>query len=147
MSRKMAREVLMKLLYEKDITGEHQSKSLESLREEFELTEKDESYVKDILYSMDYEQSTIDKFISDYSRDWSIERLAKVDIAIIRLSIYEILYRKDIPPSVSINEAVELAKVYGTDNSPAFINGLLGSFIRNELGSLEEDQFDAPGKE
>ncbi len=71
--------------------------------------------------------SRIDELITQNASGWSFDRLSSVDLAIMRLALFEILYKDDIPTSVSINEAVELAKVYGEDDSPAFINGILGT--------------------
>lgn len=133
MSRKIARETLMKLLYEKDVAGEHHEESFKNLIDEFKLDSRDEDYIKQILFAMDTEESTIDVFIQKYAKSWTVERMAKVDLAIMRLAMYEILYRKDIPVGVSINEAVELAKKYSNEKSGSFINGILGEFIRSEL--------------
>ncbi len=132
MSRVAAREVLMKLLYERDIAGEYHSESFKNLSEEFQLDENVEEYVKEILFSMDAEQGKIDDYIRKYAKGWSLERMARVDLAIIRLALYELLFMDDIPISVSINEAVELAKKYGNEKSSSFINGILGNFIRSE---------------
>lgn len=132
MSRVAAREVLMKLLYERDIAGEYHSESFKNLSEEFQLDENDEEYVKEILFSMDAEQGKIDDYIRKYAKGWSLVRMARVDLAIIRLALYELLFMDDIPISVSINEAVELAKKYGNEKSSSFINGILGNFIRSE---------------
>ena len=67
----------------------------------------------------------IDKIINESSKGWKTTRMGKVDLTLIRLAVYEIKYEEDIPTGVAINEAVELAKKYGTDDSPAFINGVL----------------------
>jgi len=67
----------------------------------------------------------IDKIINESSKGWKTTRMGKVDLTLIRLAVYEIKYEEDIPTGVAINEAVELAKKYGTDDSPAFINGIL----------------------
>ena len=132
MSRKIAREVVMKLLYEREISGEDQEESFRMLEQEFKLNEKDKEYVYDILTGAKLYQQQLDDYISKYSRGWNINRIAKVDLAILRLALYEIIHRDDIPPGVSINEAVELAKKYGGHKTSSFINGILGSFIRNE---------------
>lgn len=132
MSRRIAREVLMKLLYEKDVAGEHHKESLVNLMEEFQLDERDENYVREILFSMDPQLPLIDAYIEKYAKSWSVSRMARVDLAIIRLAMYELLYRDDIPVGASINEAVELAKKYGTEKSSSFVNGILGNFIRTE---------------
>lgn len=71
----------------------------------------------------------IDNFIDKYLKNWAIERIAKADLAILRLAIYEIVYNNSIPESVSVNEAVELAKKYGNDESPSFVNGILGKIV------------------
>lgn len=73
-----------------------------------------------------------DALISKYSRRWNINRMAKMDLAILRLAVFEIMEFEDIPDAVSANEAVELAKKYGTDNAPKFINAILGSILRSE---------------
>lgn len=75
---------------------------------------------------------SIDKEIDSRLKDWELGRIAKIDLALLRLAIYEIRYVSDITPATAINEAVELAKVYGTDDSPSFINGVLGGVVRGE---------------
>ncbi len=70
----------------------------------------------------------IDKYIEDNIERWEIHRLAKVDLSILRIAIYEMLYRTDIPVQVSINEAIEISKKYSNEESPKFINGILGGF-------------------
>lgn len=82
----------------------------------------------------------IDKAIQDHSQEWSLERMPVVDRNIIRLGIYEMLYEEDIPVSVSINEAVELAKTYGTRDSSKFINGILGRIAQEREAILEESE-------
>ena len=73
----------------------------------------------------------IDEFVSKYSKDWMIDRIARVDLSILRIAIYEMLYRKeDVPTGAAINEAVELAKRYGGERSYAFVNGILGSVAK-----------------
>jgi len=72
----------------------------------------------------------LDRVIENFLRDWDINRINRVDLALMRLSIYEMLCESDVPLGVAVNEAVELAKEYGTDDSPAFVNGLLGSVSR-----------------
>ena len=73
---------------------------------------------------------TIDKEISEKATGWTIDRMGKVDLAIIRLAVYEILFDESIPVGVSINEAVELAKKYGRDESGSFVNGVLAKFAK-----------------
>lgn len=73
----------------------------------------------------------IDGLIGEYSTNWSLERMAKVDLAILRMATYELLHHADVPVSVVINEAVEIGKRYGTQDTPAFVNGILDKISRN----------------
>jgi transcription antitermination factor NusB len=139
MSRRIAREVAMKLLYEREIAGEEQEESLNMLEQEFALEDKDKEYINDILDGTKHHQEEIDNYISEYAIGWSIRRIAKVDLAILRLALYEIRYRDDIPSEVSINEAVELAKRYGNQKSGSFVNGILGNFVRSRHVNKEEE--------
>jgi len=76
--------------------------------------------------------SEIDKAINTYTNNWSLDRITNIDRNILRMAIYEILHLKNIPKSVSINEAVELAKKYGTKSSYSFVNGVLGKIGKND---------------
>ena len=98
----------------------------ESLNEE-EIKSLDERYIKSVLEGIVEKVVSIDEYIAKFSKDWSIERMSKIDLAILRVAIYEVLYKDDIPSSVSINEAVELAKKYSHEDASSFINGILGS--------------------
>lgn len=141
MSRKTARELGLKLLYQLDFKVENVEEQIEifinSIKEEKmhddkpikEITDADLGYIKEIGAGTIANLETIDKKIVELSVDWPINRIAKVDLAILRLALYEIIYRDDIPKEVSINEAVELAKKYSTDDSAPFINGILGKVV------------------
>ena len=78
------------------------------------------------------DRDNIDDIIQKSSTSWDIKRIAKVDLSILRVAITEILYLSDIPDKVSINEAIDLAKKYGDENSYKFVNGLLGKIVKNE---------------
>ena len=93
----------------------------------------DRKYLNEMVKNVELNKSTIDELISKYAKNWTINRMAKVDLAILRLAVCEILYVPNIPTKVSINEAIELAKLYCDDKSPKFINGILGSVV-NEIG-------------
>jgi len=143
MSRRIAREYAIKFLYS---TGFTKDESIdEQLNEFFEgekdndentstdfLRKSDRKFSEDIIHGTLGKLEPIDELIQRYSVGWSKERIAKVDLAILRLAIYEILYRDDIPDSVAINEAIELAKKYSTDESGSFINGILGKIIKEK---------------
>ncbi|CEO12685.1 transcription antitermination factor NusB [Paraclostridium sordellii] len=93
----------------------------------------DRKYLNEMVKNFELNKSTIDELISKYAKNWTINRMAKVDLAILRLAVCEILYVLNMPTKVSINEAIELAKLYCDDKSPKFINGILGSVV-NEIG-------------
>lgn len=93
----------------------------------------DKEYMKNLINRFLENQETVDGLINKYAKNWTVDRLAKVDLSIIRLSITEMLYHNDIPTKVSINEAIELSKRYCDEKSPSFINGILGSVV-NEYG-------------
>ena len=93
------------------------------------LTEEDVAFSDAVLFGIEAHQEEIDPLIGELAIGWSIERMPRVDLSILRVAIYEMMYRRDIPYSVSINEAVELAKKYGAQESPAFINGVLAKFV------------------
>ena len=136
MSRTTAREVAMMMHFSNLLGGEdtpeHVCEKAELLGT---LDEEDLLYVNQMLDGVGAHTTQIDEFVSRYSKDWMIDRIARVDLSILRVAIYEMLYRKeDVPTGAAINEAVELAKRYGGERSYAFVNGILGS-VAKELVS------------
>ena len=131
MSRKNAREGAMKLLYQMDINEDFSDKQLNLFLENFDFDKSESKYINDTLDSVRENLETIDLHIKNNLESWSIHRLAKVDLAVLRISIYEILYRDDIPTEVSINEAIEIVKKYSNIDSFKFINGVLGGFVKS----------------
>lgn len=104
---------------------------LEKAGEIGKLDSGDLAYIDEIMQGVQLHAPEIDELVSRYSKDWVIERIARVDLSILRVAIFEILYRgADVPTGAAINEAVELAKRYGGERSYAFINGILGSVAR-----------------
>ncbi|MEG0252103.1 MAG: transcription antitermination factor NusB [Christensenellaceae bacterium] len=135
MSRRSARETAMKLLYEYSITGELSSDSITNAPDALEselLDEQNMSYIDSIIDGFVEKQEEIDKMISENSYAWRLDRIAKVDLAILRLAFYEILYMDSVPTKVAVNEAVELAKKYSAEKSYQYINGLLGGYLKSE---------------
>lgn len=134
MRRTEARELFMQLLFQMDIQDDFGSE----LRDKFILEYMSESNQLDYfnrLYDSAVENlETIDKILEESSENWTINRISKVDLAILRLSAVEILYMSDIPDSASINEAVDMAKKFGNEDSGKFINGILGKVARNKDG-------------
>lgn len=94
------------------------------------LSEKDKKFFYDLVRGTLQNIAKIDDIIKKNLKSWTMERIAKVDLTILRMAIYELLYIEDVPESVTINEAVELGKLFGTDDSGSFVNGVLGRFLR-----------------
>jgi len=137
MARREARAWAMRLMYARDMGAEAleavpgdwmQEDAPESLPAGWQVT--DQTYITEILEGTLQHDKELDERLSLYTKHWRIDRLAKVDLAILRLAAFELLYRDDVPTEVAINEAVELAKQYGGQDSSAFVNGVLSSFAK-----------------
>ncbi len=129
MTRKQAREETFILIFEKEFNSDSLEDIL-SLAEEVRDIKADE-YMKNVFFGVYENIETIDQIISENSVGWSIKRITKTALAILRLAIYEIKFYDEIPESVSINEAVELAKKYATKEDSSFINGILSTVVKN----------------
>lgn len=106
--------------------------SFERVCESFGPPKEIRPYSREVVVGVWENRTDMDRLISRSSKNWRVERMSRVDINILRIAIYEVLYMKDVPPKVSIDEAVELGKRYGTEESGAFINGIL-DHIYNQL--------------
>lgn len=130
MGRKVAREGAMRLLFQMELNEDYSDEAKSIFLENFEYDETETKYINESLISIMDNMEIIDKYIEDNLEGWSIYRLAKVDLAVLRIAIYEILFRQDIPVEVSINEAIEIVKKYSSYDSFKFVNGVLGGFVR-----------------
>ncbi|MBZ9688005.1 transcription antitermination factor NusB [Clostridium estertheticum] len=131
MNRRKSREVAMKLLFEMSINKESYEDIIENFKEytDVDLNDIDMEYITKVLAGIHEYGGEIDKNIEKYLIKWKLDRLSKMNLAILRICTYEILFEEDIPGAVSVNEGIELAKKYGEDSSPAFINGILAKMI------------------
>ena len=137
MSRKLARELTFKVVFstnfQNDVTDVENL--IENLVKDNELkeevTSEDRKYIEEIAFGVLKNTEELDEQIKKYLKGWTMDRIGKTDLAILRLAIYEILFRDDIPYKVSVNEAVELAKSFGEDSSPSFINGVLAGIVKD----------------
>lgn len=131
MNRREIREQIFKMLfqaefYDEDGMDEQIQISMDELEEQ---NEGKRDYIEQKLRSIYAQRKEIDTLINEKATGWKTGRMAKVDLALIRLAVYEIKYEDDIPAGVAINEAVELAKVYSSEGAPSFVNGVLAKFV------------------
>ena len=131
MSRREAREHVMKLLFQKEFIEEQDcEEQVLKYLDRYEVGEKQRPFILAEYYGTAEHEAEIDNIITTSSKNWKTNRMAKLDLTILRLAVYEMYYVEDIPNNVAINEAVELAKKYSGDEAPAFINGLLANVIK-----------------
>ena len=130
MTRREIRENVFKMLFRVEFhEQEEMNEQLVLFGEELDaLKEADLSYIRNKCNDIFSKIEEIDSAINEVATGWKTSRMGKVDLSIIRLAVYEIKFEDDIPTKVSINEAVELAKAYGPDDSPSFVNGILAKF-------------------
>jgi transcription antitermination protein NusB len=147
MRRRLARELAVQSLYQLRMNEVNIDQAIrivieEALQEnEAELRQKNEDIspedVKELVAGTEGYLADIDLLLTDYLKGWKIDRLSKVDREILRLGVYEMIYREDVPPKVVVNEAIEMSKHFGTDESGKFVNGVLGKMI-TELEAIKE---------
>lgn len=129
MKRKQAREEAFILIFEKVFNSETVEEILETASEVRDLVPDD--YIKTVFTGVYDNLETLDKIITDNSIGWSIGRISKTALSVLRLSLFEIKFMDDIPVSVSINEAVELCKKYATKDDASFVNGILSTVAKS----------------
>ncbi|MFI3200994.1 MAG: transcription antitermination factor NusB [Eubacteriales bacterium] len=133
MSRRQLREAIFKLLFRVEFHPASDRKEQEEFfLEEEPMQEKDEMYVRNKYEQVIVLLQEIDQGLEEHSKGWEISRMGKVDLTIMRLAVYEMLYDEEIPNAVAINEAVELAKKFGKEESPSFVNGVLAKFAKED---------------
>lgn len=134
MRRTEARELLMKMLYQMEAQNDFSVYAKDTFEENFFSDEDQKEYFEEVFNSFVYNKEAVDSLIEAHSNGWKLPRIAKVDLSILRLSISEFKFSdlKDVDEATSIDEAVKLAKEYGSEKSPKFINGVLGSIAREK---------------
>ena len=126
MTRREIREQVFQILFRIEFhQGEDLSEQLKYQTEEGETADADAVYIQNKIDAVIANITQIDEMINEAATGWKTSRMGKVDLTLLRLAVYEIKFEEDIPTKVAINEAVELEKRYGTDSSPAFVNGVL----------------------
>lgn len=138
MNRSELRENIFKLLFMGDFNSKEEMPEQLTLyfetldQERAGLSEKDQNYMQEKFRHVCTHLEDIDRMLNESAAGWKTSRMSKVDLNILRLAVYEVLYDEEIPVRVAINEAVEIAKRFGGDESASFINGILGKIVREQ---------------
>jgi len=141
LERSRARRLAMQILYQRDITGESVGVILGTKAYSVEDGEPDD-FCRQLVTGVEAHLPEIDEMIGTVSENWSVSRMPLVDRNILRLATYEVLFVDDVPPSVAINEAVELAKVFGGEDSSKFVNGVLGKIAERHAAETVKEPAD-----
>lgn len=133
MNRVKSREYLLQLAYQMEITSETAVETFDSFMENEEISKDDLdlAYIKKALIGIEENKEKLDSLIESELVKWKLNRISKVNLSILRISTYEMLFLEDVPGKVSINEAIELCKKYSDNKSVSFINGVLDKIYKN----------------
>jgi len=141
--RRKAREIALQVLYELDVLEINAKEGMELFWKNFDAPEEARPFASILIEGTWDNSEQIDALISTCSENWTISRMSIVDKSILRMAVYELLHFSDIPPKVTLNEAIDLGKTYGSENSGSFINGILDA-IYIKLHLVDENQSDVP---
>lgn len=136
MTRRILREQIFKLLFRIEFNNTEEMEEQKGLffeNADESFSSDDREYIQNKYEKITSAISEIDNVINERTKGWSTERMNKVDLTILRLGVYEIMYDEDIPQGVAVNEAIELAKKFGSDDSYSFVNGVLAKFIQADV--------------
>ncbi|WP_046214945.1 transcription antitermination factor NusB [Paenibacillus wulumuqiensis] len=149
MKRRLARELTVQSLYQMEMNEVKAEEAIMMLLEEAasdnesEVELRDESqlktYVIDVIGGIWENKEAIDQLLVDYLQNWQVSRLSRVDRQILRLAVYEMVFAEGVPAKVAVNEAIELSKHFGTEESGKFVNGVLGKMI-HDLDKLKSQK-------
>ncbi|HAU31609.1 MAG: N utilization substance protein B-like protein [Desulfotomaculum sp. 46_296] len=131
MKRRQARELTLQILFQIDLGQAPPETAFQYTVQGKDLNQESIEFIRRIVFGTIQNLKILDKAIASVSRDWDLGRMAAVDRNIMRMALFEIFYCEDIPGSVSLNEAIELAKIFGTDDSSRFVNGVLGKIAED----------------
>ncbi len=126
--RRKAREIALQVLYQIDVAETDVREAIELYWNNFEAPENAKEFSTELILGTIEHLEAIDEAIRTCSEHWTLERMAKVDKNILRMAVYELLYCSEIPPKATLNEAIDLGKEYGSENSGSFVNGILDAF-------------------
>lgn len=133
MSRKSSREKAMELSFGVELSKDSPEEAIETFVDNYEgdIKRLDLGYIKEILYGIDSKKEELDSIIESNLQNWKIERVAKINLTILRLAVLEMKYIEDVPAKVALNEALELTKKYSDEKSVSFINAVLDKVLKS----------------
>ncbi len=137
-TRRKSRELALQALYQGELAGSAGLGDFTEFCAHFQMNKKTMPYAQKLLEGVLEKKEAINSLISRYAENWRLERMSVIDRNILRLAVFELCYQEDVPASVAINEAVEIAKRYSTDDSAPFINGILDAMVKDEVSSPED---------
>lgn len=135
MSRKLTREIIMNTLYQMEMHTNFEASSFTAYLADNILDEKELNFAKKVVDAFAEHHETIDENIKNFLKGWTIDRISKVDLSIIRVAVTEIMFIDELTNAISINEAVNLTKKYSDEESASFVNGVLGELVRSREGN------------
>ncbi len=145
-NRHLGRIIALQTLYEQEFRVDCQDISFDldavlgrNIARYEEMVE-DRAFIVSLVHGVDQKREEINKLLQPIAPEWPIDQIARMDRVILHIGAYELLYGTDVPPKVVINEAVELAKGFGGENSSKFINGVLGTLLRNKEGTNDQPE-------
>jgi len=139
-TRRKSRELALQALYQAELAGQNGLQDFEEFCAHFQVNKKAIPYAKKLTEGVQGKGDVLNKLISKYAENWRLERMSLIDRNILRLAVYEVHYQDDVPISVAINEAVEIAKRYSTDDSGPFINGVLDAMAKEEASGAKSNK-------
>jgi N utilization substance protein B len=136
--RRRARSVALQTLYELDFTSHDLHIAFEARLQDRPLPDTAVAFAKSLVKGVQTYRILLDNLVGELAPEWPIDQIAAVDRNVLRIAIYELLFLPEVPPKVAINEAVELAKMFGGESSPRFVNGVLGSLVSRDRAKIRE---------
>ncbi len=140
-NRHLGRIIALQTIYEFDFRNDSKDQSidideiLERNIARYKETIEDTEFVRLLVHGANDQASSLDEQLQPVAPEWPLDQIARIDHIILRLGLWELLNERDVPPKVVINEAIELAKAFGSDNSSKFVNGVLGTLLRAEINT------------
>jgi N utilization substance protein B len=136
-TRRKGRELALQALYQIEMTGDESAAALDRFLSHFEGNQKAREFARRLVSGVVSQRAEIDRLIEQCAEHWKLARMAKVELTILRMATYELMFCPDIPLNVSLDEAIEISKRYGSEDSAAFINGILDQVAHSSSAKLQ----------